>query len=64
MKCPNCGEELHASINKHTVPDADYVEVEFTCTNNHSYFVRIKKDDLIEGQPHINKKEEENNEKE
>lgn len=47
MKCPKCDKELEASFTPQR-EDADYVEVELGCVNNHWYFVRIKEEDLIE----------------
>lgn len=48
MKCPKCGEELKANFNLGQDKDADYVEIEFVCINDHEYFCRIREDDLIE----------------
>ena len=48
MKCPKCGKELEANFNEYQDKNADYVEVEFVCPNEHTYFTRIKEDDLIE----------------
>ncbi|GAH50102.1 unnamed protein product [marine sediment metagenome] len=48
MKCPKCGEELEAALNREQVKDTDYVEVELSCVNDHCYFFRIREDDLIE----------------
>lgn len=53
MRCPKCteelkDEELEANFNRYQDKRVNYVEVEFTCPQGHSYFVRIKEDDLIE----------------
>jgi len=48
IKCPKCGEELEANFNRYQNKEADYTEVEFTCKNDHMYFVRVKEDDIIE----------------
>lgn len=48
LECPKCGEELSASFTIGQDEDANYVEVELSCKNEHQYFVRIKEDDLIE----------------
>ena len=48
MKCPKCGEELVANFNRLLDEEADFEEVEFTCINDHTYFTRIKEEDLIE----------------
>ena len=50
MKCPKCGELLEAHINKYQDEDSDYIEVEIYCADEHTYFTRIKEDDLIECQ--------------
>lgn len=49
LKCPRCGKELATNLNSYQTKETDYVEVEFICENNHEFFTRIKKDDLIEG---------------
>lgn len=48
MKCPKCGEDLKASFSNPKDKDANYVEVELVCINNHLYFTRIREPDLIE----------------
>ena len=48
LKCPQCGADLEPNLNKYQDNDADYVEVELHCENEHPYFVRIKEDDLLE----------------
>ncbi len=52
MKCPECGETLKAHIHgtqEVTVANTgDFLDVDFECENNHSYFARIKDDDLME----------------
>jgi len=48
IKCPNCGGELEANFNEYQDKDSDYVEVEFICVSGHTYFVRIREDDLVE----------------
>jgi len=49
MKCPKCGEELEVYFNEYQDKDSDFVDVEFHCEwSQHCYFVRIRKEDLIE----------------
>jgi len=48
MNCPKCGKEMNVSIDQ-TTPE--YQDISFLCFENeiHSYFVRIKREDLLEG---------------
>ena len=46
MKCPKCQEELEARFNQYQT-ETDYVEVFLDCKNEHQYFTRIQKEDLI-----------------
>jgi len=48
LRCPKCDEALEARLNPYQDKEADYVEVEMQCENEHCYFCRIKEDDLIE----------------
>ena len=48
MECPKCQYPLEATFNTCQDKDANYVEVELSCTNGHKFFVRIKVEDLIE----------------
>jgi len=47
MKCPKCSEPLEAHINEHQDEDNDFLDAELYCPNGHTYFTRIKEDDLI-----------------
>lgn len=46
IKCPKCDRDMEVWLN--VLPDKDYVEVELCCTNDHMFFTRVKKEDLIE----------------
>jgi len=48
VNCPKCGEKLEARLNPYQDKEADYIEVEMQCENEHVYFVRVKEEDLIE----------------
>lgn len=48
LKCPECSAELTPSLSEEGDDTTEYVEVEFACPNNHSYFTRITADELIE----------------
>ena len=50
MNCPECGEKLEARLNPYNKGE-DFVDVDFTCKNNHEYFVRVKEDDLLPANP-------------
>ena len=50
MNCPKCGKELEVSVNIYA-KDYNYQDIDFRCSEDetHSYFVRIKEEDLLEG---------------
>ena len=50
MDCPKCGGELMPSLDP-TTELQDYQDVTFECVDNdkHIFFIRIKKEDLMDG---------------
>ena len=46
MECPKCLKELEPRFNQYQT-ETDYVEIFFDCKNDHQYFARIQKEDLI-----------------
>lgn len=48
MKCPRCREPFELHLNESREKDAEYEELEFSCPNNHNYFVRVREEDLLE----------------
>lgn len=53
MKCPKCGQPLarlepYFNTQEISLADKNYKDVDFTCRNDHRFFVRIKPEDLIE----------------
>ncbi len=48
LKCPKCREELKPRFNEYPVEPNDYIEIFLDCENDHQYFIRITKEELIE----------------
>jgi len=46
LKCPICEEDLRASIPRTSA--TGYQDIEFKCSKDHLFFVRVKADDLID----------------
>ena len=48
IKCPKCGKLLMHKFNSYPIEPNDYIEIFLDCEDGHQYFVRIKREDLIE----------------
>lgn len=48
MICKECGEKLTATVRDNYFDEDTFVEIDFECSSDHSFFARIQPDDLIE----------------
>ena len=48
LGCPKCEKELKPRFNEYPIEPNDYIEIFLDCEDEHQYFVRITKEELIE----------------